>query len=252
MTTTASPLQVLPAPRHTPPGEPLPTHAQGGRPIRPGATPYVQDALAVDFAAASDEQVFGPQVTRAHELPDPRRWAAHIAQGLVEVMHGVRPPSQVMRWTTPEVYAVVGQLGGGGAARGDGAPRAVPPTEPGCCASTCASPPTTSPRPRSCSSTAGGCALWPCGSSDGTTAGSSRHCRSAEDPAATGHTRRCPRPDIRSGAPRPLPHACGNGQRPFLAAFFDFLAAARRSARVPQVGLPSSCSSTPPSSDGAE
>lgn len=111
MTTTASPLQVLPAPRHTPPGEPLPTHAQGGRPIRPGATPYVQDALAVDFAAASDEQVFGPQVTRAHELPDPRRWAAHIAQGLVEVMHGVRPPSQVMRWTTPEVYAVVARRG---------------------------------------------------------------------------------------------------------------------------------------------
>ena len=59
MTTTASPLQVLPAPRHTPPGVPLPTHAQGGRSTRTAATPYVQDALAVDFAAASDEQIFG-------------------------------------------------------------------------------------------------------------------------------------------------------------------------------------------------
>ena len=26
-------------------------------------------------------------------------------------MHGVRPPSQVMRWTSPEVYAVVARRG---------------------------------------------------------------------------------------------------------------------------------------------
>ena len=109
MTTTT--LRVLPAPRHTPVGIPLPTHDQGRDEQLAQPTPYVQDALAVDFAAASDEQVFGPQVTRAHELPDPRRWAAHIAQGLVEVMHGVRPPSQVMRWATPEVYAVVARRG---------------------------------------------------------------------------------------------------------------------------------------------
>ncbi|HBO53948.1 Rv3235 family protein [Janibacter terrae] len=116
MTTTA-PIQVLPAPRHSPPGIPLPTHRQGREERARGQAPYVQDALAVDFAAASDEQVFGRQPTRACDLPDPREWAAHIAQGLVEVMHGVRPPGQVMRWTSPEVYVVVARRGSRAARR---------------------------------------------------------------------------------------------------------------------------------------
>lgn len=108
---TLQPVRVLPAPRQTPPGIPLPTHDEG-RAERSGAgVPYVQDALAVDFAAASDDQIFGPQPTHARDLPDPQQWAAHIAQALVEVMHGSRPPSQVMRWTTPEVYAVVARRG---------------------------------------------------------------------------------------------------------------------------------------------
>ena len=115
--TTTTPLQVLPAPRHCPTGVPLPTHAQGQEERLAAATPYVQDALAVDFAAASDDQIFGPQATRAHDLPDPREWAAHMAQGIVEVMHGVRPPSQVMRWTSPEVYAVVARRGSRAARR---------------------------------------------------------------------------------------------------------------------------------------
>lgn len=109
--TATTPLRVLPAPRHCPEGVPLPTHAQGREERARAATPYVQDALAVDFAAATDQQVFGPQTSLAAELPDARDWAAHIAQGLVEVMHGVRPPSQVMRWTSPEVYAVVARRG---------------------------------------------------------------------------------------------------------------------------------------------
>ena len=95
MTTTT--LRVLPAPRHTPVGIPLPTHDQGRDEQLAQPTPYVQDALAVDFAAASDEQIFGPQPTRTCDLPDARQWAAHIAQGVVEVMHGARPPAQVLR-----------------------------------------------------------------------------------------------------------------------------------------------------------
>lgn len=112
--TALQPLHVLPSPRHAPAGIPLPTHAQGlaERALAVATSPpYVQDSLAVDFAAASDEQLFGPQPTRACDLPDPREWAAHIAQALVEVMHGVRPPSQVMRWSTPEVYTVVARRG---------------------------------------------------------------------------------------------------------------------------------------------
>lgn len=118
MTATAlPPVRVLPAPRHTPPGIPLPTHEQGLTERATGTTPYVQDALAVDFAAASDDQLFGPQPTRACDLPDPEQWAAHIAQALVEVMHGARPPSQVMRWTAPEIYAVVARRGSRAARR---------------------------------------------------------------------------------------------------------------------------------------
>lgn len=112
MTATAlPPVQVLPAPRHTPAGIPLPTHEQGRAERASGLAPYVQDALAVDFAAASDEQLFGPQPTRACDLPDPQKWSAHIAQAIVEVMHGARPPSQIMRWTTPEIYTVVARRG---------------------------------------------------------------------------------------------------------------------------------------------
>ncbi|WP_338748265.1 Rv3235 family protein [Janibacter alittae] len=112
--TALQPLHVLPSARHCPTGIPLPTHAQGLAERALAVTtspPYVQDSLAVDFAAASDEQLFGPQPTRTCDLPDPRQWAAHIAQALVEVMHGVRPPSQVMRWATPEIYTVVARRG---------------------------------------------------------------------------------------------------------------------------------------------
>lgn len=115
--TVTPPLQVLPAPRHCPPGVPLPTHEEGRAERARRHAPYVQDALAVDFACASDEQIFGPQVTRACDLPDPHAWVAHIAQALAEVMHGVRPPSQVMRWTSPEVYAVVARRGSRAARR---------------------------------------------------------------------------------------------------------------------------------------
>lgn len=104
-------IRVLPPPRSTPAGVPLPTHSEGAAERAASPAPFVQDSLAVDFAAASDDELFGPQPTRAADLPDPRRWAAHIAQGLVEVMHGARPPAQVLRWTTPEVYAVVARRG---------------------------------------------------------------------------------------------------------------------------------------------
>jgi hypothetical protein len=78
--------------------------------IEPGPadrSPYIQEALAVDFGSASDEQLFGAQPTRRSDLPDPRPWAGHIAQAIVEVMVGARPAPQLLRWTTSEVYAVV-------------------------------------------------------------------------------------------------------------------------------------------------
>jgi Family of unknown function (DUF6459) len=103
-TTSLRPLRIAPAPQHRPP---VMSQDDDLAPEPCEPSPYIQDALAVDFSAASDEQVFGSQLTRRSELPDPRPWAGHIAQAIVEVMVGARPAPQLLRWTTSEVYAVV-------------------------------------------------------------------------------------------------------------------------------------------------
>jgi len=104
------PLRVVPESTSRPPALPLGEALARARSESSG-TGYVQDALAVDFAHASDGQVFGPQSTSRADLPDPAGWAARIGQALVEVMVGARPAPQVLRWTTPEVYAVVARRG---------------------------------------------------------------------------------------------------------------------------------------------
>ncbi len=121
-------LRIVPEPSWRPPALPL---GEALARAREGAsrTGYVQDALAVDFSRASDHQVFGPQSTARADLPDPHPWAAQLGQALVEVMIGARPAPQVLRWTTPEVYAVLARRGAlaarrAGAARASGtAPR---------------------------------------------------------------------------------------------------------------------------------
>jgi Family of unknown function (DUF6459) len=47
---------------------------------------------------------FGPQSTPRAQLPEPTPWAGRLVQGLLEVLGGVRPASQLVRWTTTEVY----------------------------------------------------------------------------------------------------------------------------------------------------
>jgi hypothetical protein len=69
-------------------------------------SPYVQDALAIDYTP-DDDRFFDRQRSRASDLPDPARFAPQLAQALVEVMAGARPAPQVIRWTSPEVYAVL-------------------------------------------------------------------------------------------------------------------------------------------------
>lgn len=68
---------------------------------------YVQGTLAVSFDTASEDTLFGPQRTARDDLPDPAWWAGRITHALIEVMTGLRPAPQVVRWTSPEVYAVV-------------------------------------------------------------------------------------------------------------------------------------------------
>jgi hypothetical protein len=97
-----------------PPALPLHEAVRRGREAREAMARrprYIQDALAVDFECASDEQLFGPQRTRREDLPDPVAWAARLTRSLLEVMTGLRPAPQVVRWTTPEVYAVVARRG---------------------------------------------------------------------------------------------------------------------------------------------
>lgn len=90
-----------------------------------GNPAYVQDSLAVDLAHASDAQLFGPQSTSRVDLPDPGPWAGQISQAIVEVMSGLRPAPQVVRWTTPQVYAVIARRGALAARRRAARPRAL-------------------------------------------------------------------------------------------------------------------------------
>jgi uncharacterized protein DUF6459 len=45
-----------------------------------------------------------PQPTPRDQLPEPVPWAGRLVQGILEVLSGVRPLSQLVRWTTTEVY----------------------------------------------------------------------------------------------------------------------------------------------------
>ena len=59
---------------------------------------------APDAAEALDEVEFGPQPTPRAALPEPRHWAGRFVQAVVEVLGGDRPASQLVRWTSTEVY----------------------------------------------------------------------------------------------------------------------------------------------------
>lgn len=75
------------------------------------AVPFaeVQGALALDLPSTHD---LVPEREPAPVVPIDRRargeaerWARHLVQAALEVVGGVRPSSQLVRWLTPEVYA---------------------------------------------------------------------------------------------------------------------------------------------------
>ena len=45
-----------------------------------------------------------PRPTPRTHLPEPVPWAGRLVQGILEVLAGVRPLSQLVRWTTTDVY----------------------------------------------------------------------------------------------------------------------------------------------------
>ena len=71
-----------------------------------GEQPYAQDALALDFRGPQDED-FGRRPTRTRHLPDPHDLVAKLAQAIVEVVSGQRPAPQLIRHTSPTIYAVL-------------------------------------------------------------------------------------------------------------------------------------------------
>ncbi len=70
------------------------------------ATPYTQEALALDFFPAVEDE-FAHQPTRSSDLPEPEPFTAKIAQAIVEVISGQRPATQLIRHTSPTVYSVL-------------------------------------------------------------------------------------------------------------------------------------------------
>lgn len=118
--------RLLPAPRREPPYDP----PGAAWPQARDRLPESQGSLALTFvldsgvaavppwlrlapgpeaeeAASPAADDFGPQATGTADLPDPRMWAARLAQAAVEVMTGTRPPGQLRRWTSDDVYAAL-------------------------------------------------------------------------------------------------------------------------------------------------
>jgi len=84
------------------------------------AVPFaeVQGSLALDLAPYLEAEPVAPAAARHEVGPDAEvvpidrreraeteRWARHIVQAALEVVGGVRPSSQLVRWLSPTVYA---------------------------------------------------------------------------------------------------------------------------------------------------
>jgi hypothetical protein len=77
-----------------------------GVPTSPQAPPelHLVPALRPDAERDLDDAEFGPQPTSRCHLPEPRGWSGRFAQAVVEVLAGDRPVTQLVRWTTTDVY----------------------------------------------------------------------------------------------------------------------------------------------------
>lgn len=102
--TALVPLRISSGQRGRPPAVPLDEAIARAREQR-AAGPYVQGSLALELVP--DHALFGEQTTATSDLPDAREWAHRLGLTIAEITVGLRPPTQVVRWTTPEVYAVV-------------------------------------------------------------------------------------------------------------------------------------------------
>ena len=102
-----APLMLRPAPVLEPePYEPV------VRPAATGAGVAVQQELPLHRTGRRPWPVRtdGDEVpTPVEQLPPPEELAHRLVQAAVDVLRGLRPASQVLRWTTPEVYSQLRQ-----------------------------------------------------------------------------------------------------------------------------------------------
>ncbi|HET7400004.1 MAG TPA: Rv3235 family protein [Intrasporangium sp.] len=66
-----------------------------------------QESLALDFFPPDEDGAFERRRSRTAQLGDPAPFVAKMAQAIVEVVSGQRPPPQLIRHTTPRVYSVL-------------------------------------------------------------------------------------------------------------------------------------------------
>jgi hypothetical protein len=105
-------LRLLPIPDTEPPPDAAPYAVRPVERPRRDVEPAEQPALALSLVTGPPAlrpsvavQSFGPRPTPTRELPDPQAWTRQLVQAMVEVLSGVRPPAQLARWTSPDVYA---------------------------------------------------------------------------------------------------------------------------------------------------
>ena len=79
----------------------------GGLPAVPDLPSALRPIRPIRPIRPTGDDEFGPQPTPRAQLPAPTPWAGRLVQGLLEVLSGVRPASQLVRWTTTEVYDTV-------------------------------------------------------------------------------------------------------------------------------------------------
>ena len=73
-------------------------------PLELVSPPDLRLVAPAEAEEALDQAEFGPQPTPRASLPEPRTWAGRFVQAVIEVLAGDRPASQLVRWTTTEVY----------------------------------------------------------------------------------------------------------------------------------------------------
>lgn len=109
MSTTTS-QSVQPRLRSLPVPVSEPRAVRSPAPRRP-AVASTQGALALSFTSqerlAGEDPEFARQPTSSEMLPDPSATTSALVQAVVEVLAGVRPASQLVRWMSHDVHGAL-------------------------------------------------------------------------------------------------------------------------------------------------